>query len=157
MRSLEERFNAKWEAVTESGCWLWMGATNGVGYGTFYVRPTDGAFYVRPKCGRQRMTYAHRLSYELHKGPLPEGLTIDHLCRVRCCVNPGHLEAVTLRVNLLRGEGLPAKCAKKTHCPQGHPYDATNTHHHRNGSRQCRECGRRRDRRNYARRKAALC
>lgn len=68
-----------------SGCWLWAGADNGVGYGKF------------------RGKYAHRISYEMNRGPIPNGMHLDHLCRVRCCVNPSHLEPVTNAENARRG------------------------------------------------------
>lgn len=115
-----------YEPVTETGCWLWRRSTNGVGYGKLQQ---DG-----------RLKYAHRLSYELLRGPIPEGFTIDHLCRIRCCVNPDHLEPVTMRENVLRGEGMSAKHAKKTHCPAGHPYSGTNLVIGVRGNRLCRIC-----------------
>lgn len=93
-----------------SGCWEWTGSMHAAGYGLF----------------RDRL--AHRISYEVHVGSIPEGLTIDHLCRNRRCVNPLHLEAVTIAVNVLRGESPPARNARKTHCPKGHPYDDENTY-----------------------------
>lgn len=81
------------------------------------------------------------MSHELHKGPIPEGLVIDHLCRNRGCVNPDHLEAVTQRENILRGEGLAAANARKTHCPKGHPYSGENLYVvPSSGRRQCRIC-----------------
>lgn len=73
----------------ESGCWLWVGECNDNGYGRFSVKG--------------RKVYAHRSSYEIHVGPIPEGLHIDHLCRVRNCVNPEHLEPVTRSENVRRG------------------------------------------------------
>ena len=94
-------------SVIQSGCWIWTGATSNRGYGHIWVAgKTKGA---------------HRVAYEIVKGPIPAGLTIDHLCRVKACVNPDHLEPTTLRVNLLRGIGPTAVNAAKTHCIRGHP------------------------------------
>ncbi len=109
------------------GCWLWTGAKSR-GYGQLY----DGA----------RMRQAHTLSYEMHVGPVPDGLQLDHLCRVRHCVNPAHLEPVTCRENLLRGDTPSARNLAKTHCPQGHPYDEPNTQRKPDGRRACRACSR---------------
>lgn len=109
-------------------CWLWTGGLNNRGYGRFY----DGT----------RMVLAHRWAYEHFVGPIPDGLQLDHLCRVRHCVNPAHLEAVTNKVNSLRGVSPAAKNALKTNCPQGHPYDDANTWVSKNGFRQCRTCHR---------------
>lgn len=123
-----------WEKVDASGdCWLWMGGLNTGGYGRFTL---DGR--------RQR---AHRVAYALLVAPVPSGLELDHLCRVRHCVNPDHLEPVTRRENLLRGAG-PAQAGyrqkRKTHCPQGHPYDESNTFvwAARPSERSCIECNR---------------
>lgn len=85
----EERLELHVERVTETGCWIWVGRLNRNGYGRICLG------------GREPM--AHRVSYELHVGPIPDGLVLDHLCRVRCCVNPFHLEPVTVQVNTLRG------------------------------------------------------
>jgi hypothetical protein len=71
-------------------CWVWVGRLNRNGYGRVALG------------GREPM--AHRASYEAHVGPIPEGLVLDHLCRVRCCINPRHLEPVTVQENTLRGE-----------------------------------------------------
>jgi len=88
-----------------SGCWLWTGWGTHDGYGRFAVT--------------QKVKFsAHRFAYELYRGPIPLGRTLDHLCRVRRCVNPAHLEPVSLRENILRGEGLAALNASKTHCPE---------------------------------------
>src|SRR2546421_6548023 len=87
-----------------SGCHLWIGHENAPGgYGRLSYR---GRLYL-----------AHRLSYESAIGPVPAGLQLDHLCRVRCCVNPAHLEPVTGRENVLRGISPAARAAKATHCP----------------------------------------
>jgi len=117
-----------WAKVNKTEtCWLWTGATR-MGYG-------------RLRIGRH-IVQAHRYAYELLVGPIPEGLTLDHLCRVRSCVNaPGHLEPVTLRTNVLRGIGRCAQNALVTHCPQGHPYNVENTYIPRSRTeRQCRAC-----------------
>ena len=121
-----------------SGCWLWAGDVDGHGYGVYHVTRTP-----RKRVG------AHRAVYEFYRGVIPAGLTLDHLCRNVVCVNPDHLEPVTLRVNLRRGKTVTAKNAAATHCPKGHPYDAANTHVYR-GGRFCRTCPR-----EYQRRKAA--
>ena len=124
-----ERFEEKYIPEPNSGCWLWTAATNGNGYGVIRLGPRPAS-----------MGYAHRVSYELHKGPIPEGLVIDHLCRVTLCVNPDHLEVVTHRENLLRGVGFSAVNAKKTHCLQGHPLSGDNLLSRKDGSRCCRTC-----------------
>ncbi len=121
---IEERFNALHEKT--DGCWKWIGSTNGRGYGQMSVRN-------RPKA-------AHRVSYELHKGPIGKGYQIDHLCRNRGCVNPEHLEAVSQRDNVLRGVGSGAINAKKTHCAKGHPYSGDNLIKTLSGQRKCRTC-----------------
>jgi len=120
----EQRF---WEKVNKTEtCWLWQ-AVKINGYGQFNVKS-------------RKRTYAHRFSYELLKGKIPESKYLDHLCRVRNCVNPAHLEPVTHRENVLRGEGRAAKNSKKTHCPKGHPYSGYNLCIANDGSRKCRIC-----------------
>jgi len=99
-----ERFATK-VVITASGCWLWIGKLRN-GYAQFFV---DGK-YVQ----------AMRWAYEQTHGQLPPGLEPDHLCRKRSCVNPDHGEAVTRRVNLQRGDTIPARHSAKTHCPRGH-------------------------------------
>lgn len=115
-----------------SDCWLWAGLVSSSGYGIYLVK-IDGKW-------RQRK--AHRLLYELERGEIPEGLVIDHLCRVRQCVNPEHLEPVTIGENLMRGEGLQARNRRKTHCVNGHGYTPENTifRKHENNGRRCRTC-----------------
>ena len=112
--------------VTETGCWIWMRSTNGVGYGKVSING--------------RLKYAHRVSYSLLVGPIPYGAVSDHLCRTRCCVNPWHLEMVDHRTNLLRGETTTARNASRTHCPKGHPYSGDNLKIGVNGNRLCRAC-----------------
>lgn len=124
-------------ALTDTGCIEWIAGTNGVGYGSFHPRPLWGD---NPK------VYAHRWSYEHLVGPIPEGLHLDHLCRNPLCVNPEHLEPVTVAVNVLRGVSSPARNARKTHCLAGHPLGGSNLYvTPSTGYRKCRECSRRRD------------
>lgn len=111
-----------------SGCWLWMGTLTTKQYGSM-VRKRDGK-WVR----------AHRWSYEHFKGPIPEGLVIDHLCRVPCCVNPDHLEMVTNKINSLRGVSFVAVNARKTHCKRGHEFTSDNTLVTALGNRNCKIC-----------------
>ena len=122
-----ERF---WAKVDKSGdCWLWTGAKSSAGYGSFRV-------------GRGGVG-AHRIAYELAVGPIPAGLELDHLCRVRHCVNPNHMEPVSHSENTHRGETVAASNAAKTHCPQGHEYTDENVRRGRlmkYGYRQCRIC-----------------
>jgi hypothetical protein len=116
-----------WSRVDRTDtCWIWRGGRKPKGYGNFWV-------------DSQHSVAAHRFAYELLVGPIPPGLHLDHLCRVPWCVNPEHLEPVTVRENLLRGLTIPAANAGKTHCPQGHPYDDANTYRW-GGSRHCRAC-----------------
>ncbi len=121
---LPKRFEQKIKMV-ESGCWQWQGSLVAQGYGRFAKE------------------YAHRYAYKALVGPIPEGLTIDHLCRSRGCVNPAHLEVVTRGENVLRGEGPAAKAARKTHCPKGHEYAGENLYvNPRTGYRLCQSCQR---------------
>ena len=115
-------------------CWKFLGSTDKNGYGQVGVK-IDGKATTRR---------AHRLVYEFLVGPIPDGLVIDHLCREPGCVNPAHLEAVTPRENIMRGEGVAAKHAATSHCPQGHLYDEGNTYIHPMGKRYCRTCARER-------------
>lgn len=97
---------------------------------------------------------AHRFSHVFYKGPIPDGYEVDHLCKVTRCVRPSHLEAVTPRVNTLRSDSASAVNAKKTHCPQGHAYDDSNTYITPMGRRQCRTCRQAHDLKRRAKNKA---
>lgn len=120
--------------VLENGCWMWTGNCHPeTGYGRLWFDRHDDRL-------------AHRLAYEWSVGPIPAGLVIDHLCRHRSCVNPSHLEPVTSAVNTMRGVGIGAINAAKTHCLRGHPFDSENTYvvkiYNGNLGRSCKECSR---------------
>lgn len=125
--------------VTESGCIEWTGSRIR-GYGNI------GVGYIG-KRGVARA--AHRVAYELLVGPIEDGMTLDHLCRNRCCVNPAHLEPVSSLENYERG--LAARGGRKTHCPQGHEYTDENTYRWRY-TRNCKICRRANERARNARR-----
>jgi len=107
-------------------CWEWSGGTNN-GYGRFHHTSIGSV-------------YAHRLAYEMVRGPIPDGLSIDHLCRNTRCVNPDHLEAVPIKENILRGTSPSAQHAIKTHCVAGHLFDDENTYRPARGGRECKAC-----------------
>ncbi len=130
-QTMRERFWSK-VSVQHDGCWEWTGDLDSSGYGRFYVGCKLN--------GRRYTIAAHRQAYEWANGEIPEGLTLDHLCRNRVCVNHLHLEPVTVRENILRGVSVSARAARVTHCPHGHPYDLFNTYRTPNGGRCCRVC-----------------
>lgn len=125
--------------TTEDGCWEWCGAKMRRGYGTYGA---GKGFHL-----------AHRLVYGLTVGEIPAGREIDHLCRNHGCVNPNHLEAVTHRENVLRGNAHAAVNARKNQCPKGHPLSGDNLHPHylKLGRRYCLICSRARGREYMAR------
>lgn len=116
-----------------NGCWNWLGFINSGGYGKFFL-------------GKKNYQ-AHRYSYARYIGNIPKGMVIDHLCRKRSCVNPEHLEVVTLKENALRGIGPSAINSRKTKCIQGHPLKGDNLFIRKSKDntiyRICRECRRR--------------
>lgn len=95
-----------------NGCWQWTGAIDKDGYGHF-----------GPEHGKR--VRAHRWAYEKYVGPIPAGLTLDHLCNRPGCVNPGHLIPATVGANMLRGSSPSAVNARKSECPKGHPLDGS--------------------------------
>lgn len=133
-----DSFQAAWDACERgdwmraritplsNGCWLWNRRIEPNGYGRVYFKG--------------RMYWAHRLVFELLRGSVPEGYELDHLCRVRRCVNPHHLEPVSHTENMRRSPiGASVGHRLKTQCPQGHPYSGNNLIVYRN-MRYCRQC-----------------
>lgn len=106
----------------ENGCWIWHGKISTAGRAIFKVNA--------------RTVFVHRWAYEHYRGPIPDGLVLDHLCKKHSCVNPYHLEAVTVLENNKRA---------RTHCFKGHPYDDKNTILRKDGRRLCRICANQRD------------
>ena len=108
--ALHERFEQYVERIPFHSCWEWGGYISPLGYGKFNAN--------------RRQVMAHRYSYLRYVGEIPDGLTIDHLCRNRSCVNPAHLEPVTQRENVMRGLAPASINSRKATCKNGHPFDA---------------------------------
>lgn len=118
-------FDARHKLDAGTGCWQWTGNVGGNAYGR--------------SCAAKARMYAHRLSYELHVGPIPADMTIDHLCFNKLCVNPAHLSLKTRVENAKR-----QRSAMRTHCKSGHEFTPENTlpRPAGEGQRECRACGR---------------
>lgn len=138
-KTAQERFDAKYMPVPEAGCWIWTGAVNCErGYGYFIYE------------GKPRL--AHRASWSIHNGPIPDGANVLHRCDIPSCVNPNHLFLGTLSDNMkdCSVKGRTEK-QQRTHCPRGHEYTASNTTWNHDGKhRECRECKNARNRLNYS-------
>lgn len=124
-RTALARFEAQYHPEPNSGCWLWRGYLRR-GYATFWFQGKN--------------VPAHRFAYEMYRGPIPEHLNLDHACNTESCVNPSHVRPMTQRENVLRGRGLSANNARKTHCPEGHALRGDNLVFTRDGARHCRIC-----------------
>lgn len=125
-----------WRNIIEapSGCWIWMGRLDKDGYGRTHVGSITA--------GNLRTRAAHRVVYEEYVGSIPEGLQIDHLCRIRRCVNPRHLQPVTSRINTLRGNSVGATARQTGHCKRLHPLSGDNLMLTDRGHRHCKTCQR---------------
>lgn len=126
-RNLLERLQEKIQKFL-TPCWIWRGTISVKGYGVIGVR--------------DKVVYAHRAVYIAYKGPIPEGLELDHLCRNTSCVNPEHLEPVAHKENCRRGSAAQVNAnlqLSKTHCPKGHSYTGANLYVWK-GKRSCRIC-----------------
>ena len=130
LSSMAERLEANSIPEPNTGCWLWTKATCSSGYGTIH--------------DNYRTLVAHRVSFAIHRGPIPEGMHLDHLCRTRACINPWHLEPVTNRENVLRGQSVMSSRAAQMFCKRGHFLSGENVYRigkNRNG-RACVRCAR---------------
>lgn len=125
----QQCIDAFWSRVDFTGsCWLWTGPIDRYGYGVQWV----GGKHIK----------AHRYAYEFCVESIPVGLQIDHLCRVRHCVTPDHLDVVTHQENGRRGVSFAALNGRKTHCQHGHEFTFENTYQRTNGNRECLTCKR---------------
>lgn len=143
-----------WSKVDRSGgpdaCWIWNGTLQKGGYGTMCLAGS----------GRKRMYIVHRVSYAMHHGSTPEDRVLDHLCRNRQCVNPLHLEPVTIGENVLRGDGVNAVALRENVCKRGHELTGDNvkmmTGKNGKPKRTCRTCFNEASMRSYRRHRDAI-
>jgi hypothetical protein len=138
-----EKVLNNWVEKSEYGCWQWMGAVGLNGYGKVHIN--------------YKNLLPHRVIYELFKGKITNGLTIDHLCRNRLCVNPEHLEAVSLKENILRSNSITAKQARQTHCIRNHPLFGSNLYITPDKRRQCKICNNLRQNKFYNESRGVSC
>ena len=133
------KFTLNYLINQETGCWEWTAGKSSDGYAMMYEN--------------KKMVYSHRWSYEHYNGKIAEGLHIDHLCRVRHCVNPAHLEAVTTQENTRRGDhsNIGIRNKEKLFCPSGHEYTKENTYIKRNRFRVCATCAKQQAKEYYRR------
>ena len=127
MKNFLQRFEEKYQPIPWTGCWLWTASTHRDGYGE-----------MRNRKGEKDK--AHRISYEMYKGKIPDELCVDHICRVRACVNPDHLRLLTPTQNTMAGFGYMANFARRTHCNYGHEFTPENTITQNGARRRCRTC-----------------
>ena len=142
-KAISDRFWTHVDKTGHNGCWLWTAFINNEGYGAYRAGPM--------------VFKAHRVAYTLLNGEVPDLLPLDHLCRVRACVNPAHLEPVTNQENIIRGFAPTAVNARKTHCPKGHPLAEGNLEPSQAalGRRSCHTCHREASRQSQLRLRAA--
>lgn len=133
-REAKDRFLSKIEVNPENGCHDWIGPVSVYGYGSHWVKGEEG----------WKKYYVHRLAYVLAHGELREDMTLDHLCRNRACCNPEHLEPVSLKKNIMRGDSPSAHHSRKTHCHRGHEFTKENTGIYKGAKgkpmRRCKKC-----------------
>lgn len=134
--SFEDRLDVQTAPCPLTGCWFWYGELDQKGYGR--------------TCNNGKFVSAHRASYMRHVGPIPDGMQLDHLCRQPSCVNPGHLEPVSLRENVLRGVGISAQNRRLTHCRRGHEFPTQSEHGKRRPCLPCKAAAKRLARRKRA-------
>ena len=143
IKKLQDRILLHSMPEPNTGCWLWLGDSVKGGYGRVF----DG----------KRKVLSHRMSYEVFVSPIPDGLTIDHKCKVTCCCNPNHLEPVTMKENTMRGNSFSKVNALKTHCQNGHEYTNENTYlYKKNKRRECVICMKEREKIYYLKNRESI-